>query len=546
MRTHLSLAMLCVLSAAGVCSSTSAPGRPSLLGCRSPEKETFSCWWEPGSDGGLPTEYRLFYMRENLRGVHECPDYVSAGKNSCFFDKEHTSIWAEYNLRVVATNALGNASSDFLINDVMKYVKPYPPVNVTVLANSSTPSAYLQIQWKSPPNVDVKSGWVTANYELRIKQNGKEWKNVETGAQNVLNLYSVDPGASYMVQVRCKLDHGNWSEWSNTTFVKIPKHHQIENRFWILVFAFALIPLLATICILVLKRKLLLSLKQWFLPPVPGPMIRGVDVQLFKSGRPEDVVNALIGNQNFPPMLPWTDQVEEYLLVSDSDAWQLTDPYKFHKKKENLIIELHLESKIQHRESTPGQNAWEKAEESKDETGDLESSDVSQSESNLSNMEPAKLLIEEQGCPSTEKAALTNVIQPLANTTYVDFQQRENFWDNSPTQAEYSRVKEVNGETILILNNENILPGSDVQEQEVNGEVNAPDDYSRVKEVKSDLVLLQKHDSADSYCKKKEDHYTEWISQRPTTPHEGEHSKGLCSEMVASGYVDSVPGFSVK
>ena len=51
--------------------------------------------------------------------VYECPDYHTAGENSCFFNKNDTSIWVNYNITVVATNAHGSSFSDPVDIDVV-------------------------------------------------------------------------------------------------------------------------------------------------------------------------------------------------------------------------------------------------------------------------------------------------------------------------------------------------------------------------------------------------------------------------------------------
>ncbi|XP_035513773.1 prolactin receptor b [Morone saxatilis] len=532
MRRDLGVALLLLLFTAVESNSMSPPGKPVLLGCRSPEKETFTCWWEPGSDGGLPTTHRLYYERETLEGVHECPDYLSAGRDSCFFNKSHTSIWVYYYLTVVAFNSLGNATSDTLKIDVMEIVKPNVPENVTMLVEGKEDTPDIQIRWERPYNTDTKSGWVTVKYELRVKQEGSnKWKSYTSGTQTHFTLYSVSPGLVHMVQVRCRLDHGSWSEWTNTTFVKIPNKFQNEKPFWILVSFLSAIPFLATMCILVMKRK---HVKQCVLPPVPGPKIRGVDFQLLKSGRSEDVINAMIINQNFPLMVGWKEQMEDYLIVTENDNGPLPDPSNSQKRKKSWIMpsDFYLDSEIQYNGSTPIQNDWQTAEEAKNETDNF--------------VEPSQLPTKEQQCPSINFVNPEATERSLSNSGYVDIQKHvESIQEVDVKQVDYSRVKEVNGDNILILEKKNHhSSGSmDVQTQE-----DISEDYSRVKKVDSDnMVFLQKQNvSVDTSCREKGNQYTDCVLQKQRNLHvTGPDKVGVCTGLIDSGYVETIPAPSL-
>lgn len=44
----------------------------------------------------------------------------------------------------------------------------------------------------------------------------------DAGQQKIFNLFSPHSGGIYTVQVRCKPDHGLWSEWSAETYVQVP------------------------------------------------------------------------------------------------------------------------------------------------------------------------------------------------------------------------------------------------------------------------------------------------------------------------------------
>ncbi|KAG7241106.1 hypothetical protein INR49_025849 [Caranx melampygus] len=350
----------------------SPPGKPELTRCRSPEKETFTCWWKPGSDGGLPTTYALYYRKENSDILYECPDYHTAGENSCFFNKNDTSIWVNYNITVVATNALGSNFSDpveidvvyivgfccvSVFNIILKVsqslsppsqsrtqntsslihisltlslslplsrslalclslspVKPNPPEQVMVSVMEDKDWPFLRVSWEPPNKADTRSGWITLIYELRVKLEGEdEWEMHLAGQQKVFNVFSLLSGGTYHVQVRCKPDHGFWSEWSSTSDIKVPDYFQREKSVWVLITVFSAFIFLILTWFLHMNSH---SLKHCILPPVPGPKIKGFDKQLLKSGKSDEVIGALVVS-DFPPTTSsnYEDLLVEYLEV---------------------------------------------------------------------------------------------------------------------------------------------------------------------------------------------------------------------------------------
>lgn len=212
--------------------------------------------------------------------------------------------------------------------------------------------------------------------------------------------------------------------------------------------------------------------------------------------------------------------------MSDTNDWLLTDPCISQKKKSLIPTGVHLE--FQCRESTPGQRDCEEDEDG--ETGHLVKTSEAPSKVSSSSTEPARLPPEGQQRPSRNCASKEDTTQPVAATSYMDIPQREN------SQWEYSRVKEVDGETVLIFKDENIPVGSAVRRQggcAEDGEAS----YSVVKEVDGgNVVLLQKQDSADSFCKT-EDRSTEWTNQKTKSPPHATDCKVTAVQITCNGYV---------
>ncbi|XP_010864873.2 prolactin receptor a isoform X2 [Esox lucius] len=319
--TGLTLILSLILSVVAKGARQTPPGKPKVTSCRSPEKETFTCWWEVGSDGGLPTTYSLFYRKENSETLYECPDYKTAGNNTCFFNKNDTSIWVNYNITVVATNALGSNTSDPFDVDVAYIVKPHPPEKLTVAVLEDKDYPFLRVLWEPPRKADTRSGWITLIYEIRVKlEDAEEWEVHPAGQQKMFNIFSLHSGGFYMVQVRCKPDHGFWSEWSTTRSVKVPDYIHRNRSVWLLMAILSAFIFLILTWIINMNRN---SLKQCLLPPVPGPKIKGFDKQLLKNGKSEEVFNALVVN-GFPPRsTDYEDLLVEYLEVYVSEEQEL-------------------------------------------------------------------------------------------------------------------------------------------------------------------------------------------------------------------------------
>uniref|UniRef100_A0A8C2F096 Growth hormone receptor b n=1 Tax=Cyprinus carpio TaxID=7962 RepID=A0A8C2F096_CYPCA len=308
---------------------------PHLTGCFSRELMTFRCQWETGSlqNHTELEDLSLFYMLEkDSKKWMECPSYSSIRKNECYFDSSNTIIWFSYvvQLRSRSLDVVYDEMS-FNVEDI---VFPDPPVglNWTLLSMGSTGLIYdVVVSWDPPPSAaeNMKTGWILLVYETQYREKGSDqWNSLDNGKDTQAHIYGLRSNIEYEVRVRSKMRGYNFGVFSDSILILIPN---IESRIpvtAVLVFAAVGIVIILMLVVVSSQQKLMVI----FLPPVPGPKIKGIDPMLLQKGQLSEFTSILGTQSGLRPELysndPWVEFIEvdidephesqEELQVSDS------------------------------------------------------------------------------------------------------------------------------------------------------------------------------------------------------------------------------------
>ncbi|XP_036265348.1 growth hormone receptor isoform X3 [Pipistrellus kuhlii] len=313
---------------------TNSSGRPQFTKCRSPELETFSCYWTDGVHHGFgsPGAVQLFYIRRNTQEWtqewKECPDYISAGENSCYFNTSYTSIWVPYCIKLTSNGG----TVDQKCFSVEEIVQPDPPtgLNWTLLNTSLTGiHADIQVRWEPPPNADVQKGWIVLEYELQYKEiNETQWKMMDPVLSTSIPVYSLRLDKEYEVRVRCRQRSSEkYGEFSEVLYVTLPQMSPVaceeDFRFpWFLIIIFGMFGLTVIFLFMFSKQQ---RIKMLILPPVPVPKIKGIDPGLFKEGKLEEVNTILAIHDNYKPEFYNDDSWVEFIELDIDDPDEKTE-----------------------------------------------------------------------------------------------------------------------------------------------------------------------------------------------------------------------------
>ncbi|XP_068107168.1 growth hormone receptor isoform X2 [Hyperolius riggenbachi] len=294
---------------------TYPPGWPTITDCRSPQQETFTCYWTYGDFHNLTGLLKLQYKQDQYRrpmNWTDCPDTTSAGENSCYFSKNYTAVWVGYKVRLIG----GNVTFDeyiFMVDDI---VRPDPPValNWTALNVSETRLHMdIRLTWEHPATADVKSGWLSLEYEVQIKvANEMDWKPYELVTATELPMYGLKTWKEYHVRIHCRRKgNDKFGEFSEVLVIH-PSVSMYVDVPWALFLISGLFAVAVSLAVLISCKKK--RLKMLILPPVPVPKIKGIDPILLQNGKLDEVSSILANHDSYKQQLciddPWVEFIE--------------------------------------------------------------------------------------------------------------------------------------------------------------------------------------------------------------------------------------------
>ncbi|MFT7817434.1 growth hormone receptor-like isoform X1 [Arapaima gigas] len=291
---HLCCAAILLLEVQ-VASGPPAPAWPHFTSCQSRDHKTFRCWWDTGSFWNLsaPGALRVFFLRENdrMRAWHECPEYSATVANECYFGARHTSVWTPYCVQL--RSATQDTTYDELRFSIDSIVYPEPPVGLNwTLLNVSRSNCYYDVlvHWEPPPSADVRTGWMNLEYEVHYCDGGSShWRTLDVVSGTQRSIYGLCMETEYKVQVRCRMvAHDNFSEFSRVLRVFLAQSPAQESSFSVgLVLIFAAVGggILLLLVVTCQHHRLMVI----FLPPVPSPRIKGINTDLLKKGKLDEI-----------------------------------------------------------------------------------------------------------------------------------------------------------------------------------------------------------------------------------------------------------------
>ncbi|KAJ0067921.1 hypothetical protein NL108_011710, partial [Boleophthalmus pectinirostris] len=251
---------------------------------------------------------------------NECPQYNYLNQE-CFFDADHTTTWFTYCLELDVHNVTYvNEYDCFSLPDI---VRPDPPValNWTLLNPSPSGLSYdVLVSWDPPPSADVKTGWMRVEYELQYRElNSTNWKKLEIPSDPQQTIYGLHVGREYEVHVRCKMKaFTKFGEFSKSIFIQVMGSGDDGTSFPVmlaLIFGISGFIIILMFIVVSQQQRLMMIL----LPPVPAPKIKGIDSELLKKGKLEELNLILSGGgmgglsahaPDFYQDEPWVEFIE--------------------------------------------------------------------------------------------------------------------------------------------------------------------------------------------------------------------------------------------